>query len=192
MEKYNIVLLGDAGVGKTALAIRFVQGQFAEDYDATIFDKFPLTFVVDGKTVDIQIHDTAGQGDYSSFLPGWIRHGHAFMLVYDLTDRESFQKLKSTYIPTIQSVLENLSIPVVLIGNKYDLMTEGNTNRHRQVSVEDAQDLSQSLNCTCIEASAKTRYNLSVCFETAVRQARKFYPPQEMNTEATTKFCSVL
>jgi len=66
MTDYNIILLGDAGVGKTALCFQYVLGQFVDDYDATIFDKYTHSITVDGKTSDVQVHDTAGQGPFQT------------------------------------------------------------------------------------------------------------------------------
>jgi GTPase KRas protein len=191
MEEYNVVLLGDAGVGKTALCIQYVRGEFAVDYDPTIFDKFAYQSEVDGKMVDMRIHDTAGQGDYTSFIPGWIRNGHAFILLFSLTDRESFDKIRSIYLPQICEVLESKEIPVVLVGNKVDLLSRGHD---REVPEADIQALASEYDCGFFETSAKTRHNLSMPFQTAIRQARLFSPVEATKFQHATQdhWCPLL
>ncbi|WAQ99609.1 VPS21-like protein [Mya arenaria] len=94
MFKLKVVLIGDISVGKTSLALRFTSNTFRDGYQATIGATFiSKTTVVDDDVICYQIWDTAGQERYKSLVPMYLRGAHIALVVYDVTDPESFANL---------------------------------------------------------------------------------------------------
>lgn len=98
----------------------------------------------------------------------WIRSGEGFLLVYSITDRASFQKIR-TFHKSILRVVDKDRSPIVIVGNKCDLEFE------RQVGMHEGRDLAKQLNCVFIETSAKLRINVDEVFYTLVREIRRHY-----------------
>ncbi|CCD50705.1 similar to GTPase Ras2p [Botrytis cinerea T4] len=94
-NRITITILGDGGVGKSALTLRLVKSQWTSDYDPTIEDSYTLTRRIDGQTYHLSITDTAGQEEYRGMWQsanGSMR-SDAFLMVYDITRRESLDAL---------------------------------------------------------------------------------------------------
>ena len=89
---YKIVVLGGGGVGKSALTIRLVTNSFLSEYDPTIEDSYRKLVVIDGKWCVLDILDTAGQEEFSSMQDQWMREGQAFLVVYSITSRITFDE----------------------------------------------------------------------------------------------------
>lgn len=88
---YKTVIIGNSGVGKSSILIRFAQNQFQEHYLATIGVDFRFkTTIVDGKNVKFQIWDTAGQQRFRTITSAYYRGSQAILLVFDVTDQQSF------------------------------------------------------------------------------------------------------
>jgi small GTP-binding protein len=162
-ETYKVVVLGSGGVGKSALTIQFIQGNFVEKYDPTIEDSYRKQVEVDGKACMLDILDTAGQEEYSAMRDQYMRTGQAFILVYSITDPSSFQDTETIHEQLLRSV-DSDSVPLVLVGNKCDLEDE------RGVSKDEGQKLAEEFGeCKFFEASAKERINVEESFLTLVR-----------------------
>ena len=86
--------MGEGGVGKSAVTLRYITNNFIEYYDPTIEDQYRTKILVDNKLSNINIVDTAGQEEYTSIRNNWIRDGDGFILVYSITDRNSFEEIK--------------------------------------------------------------------------------------------------
>ena len=91
-QEYKIVVLGGGGVGKSALTIRLVTNNFLEEYDPTIEDSYRKSVVIDEKACLLDILDTAGQEEFSSMQDQWMREGQAFLVVYSITSRTTFDE----------------------------------------------------------------------------------------------------
>ena len=91
-QEYKIVVLGGGGVGKSALTIRLVTNNFLEEYDPTIEDSYRKSVVIDDKACLLDILDTAGQEEFSSMQDQWMREGQAFLVVYSITSRTTFDE----------------------------------------------------------------------------------------------------
>ncbi|KAL3998557.1 Ras family protein [Acanthocheilonema viteae] len=116
----KIVFVGSNGVGKTSIILRHDGQGFHSKINPTLGASFISSFLnLDGKNVELQIWDTAGQERYSSMLPMYLRNAVAAVIVYDITDRESFQEVKKW----VNEVERGSTIPVSLfvVGNKLDL-----------------------------------------------------------------------
>jgi len=158
-----VVVLGSGGVGKSALTIQFIQGNFVEKYDPTIEDSYRKQVEVDGQLCTLDILDTAGQEEYSAMRDQYMRTGQAFILVYSITDPSSFQDCEAIHDQLLRSV-DSDSVPLVLVGNKCDLEEE------RGVSTQEGQKMAEKFgHCKFFEASAKARINVEECFHGLVR-----------------------
>jgi GTPase KRas protein len=164
MAEVKCVILGGGAVGKSALTISFVHHHFVELYDPTIEDSYRRTLVLDNELCVFDILDTAGQEDYGVLRDGYIRTGEGFVIVYDVTNRASFEETEMFY-RRICMVRECTNLPLVLVGNKADLP--------RAVSSQEGAALAASWGAVFIEASAKTCVNVDESFHAIIRQVRK-------------------
>ncbi|RFU72892.1 ras-2 [Trichoderma arundinaceum] len=184
MVLYKLVVLGDGGVGKTALTIQLCLQHFVETYDPTIEDSYRKQVVIDGQPCMLEVLDTAGQEEYTALRDQWIRDGEGFVLVYSIASRSSFTRIKRFY-HQIQRVKESvasspsypgspistanpqLPVPIMLVGNKSDRVTE------REVSTQEGHALARELGCEFVEASAKNCINVEKAFYDVVRILRR-------------------
>lgn len=157
--RVKLVLLGDSGVGKSCLVLRYVRGQFDPNSKITVGAAFMSHNVTlpDGKTIKFEIWDTAGQERYLSLAPLYYRGAHAAAVVYDITNPDSFKKAKY-WIKELQKNT-NGSIVMILVGNKTDLADQ------REVSEQEAREFADSTGMLFVETSAKTAANVSEVFE---------------------------
>ncbi|BGP45671.1 RAS2 protein [Rhodotorula kratochvilovae] len=168
VQTVKLVVLGDGGVGKTALTLRLALNYFVETYDPTIEDSYRKHAIIDGQPYMLEILDTAGQEEYTALRDQWIREGEGFLIVYSTTSRASFDRIER-FRHQIARVKDSDSVPVVLVGNKIDRVHE------REVETRHGEELARRLGCAFIETSAKTRVNLEEAYFMAVRmiEARK-------------------
>ena len=154
-QKCQLLIIGDSTVGKTSILSRFTNGIFNSNYLATVgLDSFTKDEIIDDKTVRIKIWDTAGQERYKSLTKGFFRNAEGVMLVYDVTNSETYENLKFW----LQSIKNNTSpdmgeIPIILIGNKIDC-------ENREVKVEEAENFWKEQGYPYFETSAKTGENI--------------------------------
>jgi len=169
--QFKLVLLGDSAVGKSSLVLRFVKKQFYEYQESTIGAAF-LTQTVNVKdyTVKFEIWDTAGQERYHSLAPMYYRGAAAAIIVYDLTNRQSFVRAK-TWVKELQKQ-GNPNIVIALAGNKLDLADK------RQVDAEEAKAYADENNLYFLETSAKTDHNVTALFEAIALKLPKAAPPK--------------
>ncbi|KAI9292954.1 hypothetical protein K502DRAFT_331935 [Neoconidiobolus thromboides FSU 785] len=165
MLLYKIVVLGDGGVGKTALTIQLCLNHFVETYDPTIEDSYRKQVVIDDQACVLEVLDTAGQEEYTALRDQWIRDGEGFLLVYSITSRSTFERVER-YHEQILRVKDNEFSPMILVGNKADKATE------REVAREEGVTMARRLNCEFIESSAKACINVEMAFYQVVRLIR--------------------
>ncbi|POY75391.1 hypothetical protein BMF94_1548 [Rhodotorula taiwanensis] len=178
--------MGGGGVGKSALTIRFVHQLFVEKYDPTIEDSYRRNLNVDGVMVSLEVLDTAGTEQASSYLfrasrpvfmslsSMYMRSGDGFLLVFSLTNSDSLLELHAIHeqIQRIKETArpphEKARVPIVLVGNKLDLVSERQVNREAAVAV------SQSWGgVPYYETSARREINVTEIFADVVRQMVK-------------------
>ena len=147
-EKCQLMLMGDSMVGKTSLLYRYQENKFMTNYLATVgIDFFTKEEIINEKKVRIKIWDTAGQERFKSLTQAFSRNADGIILVFDVTNRESFTNLKF-WIACINSNLgENNDLKKIIIGNKIDLEEEVNRN--------EAESFAKENNCEYYETSAK-------------------------------------
>jgi GTPase KRas protein len=156
----------------------------AQQYDPTIEDSYRKQVVIDGQSCMLEVLDTAGQEEYTALRDQWIRDGEGFVLVYSISSRSSFTRIQrfhnqiqrvkesSSSSPSypgspISSAAPSAPVPIMLVGNKSDRVTE------REVSTQEGQALARELGCEFVEASAKNCINVEKAFYDVVRQLRR-------------------
>jgi len=158
---FKYIIIGDTGVGKTALLFQFTEGRFQAVHDLTIGVEFGAkTVSIDNKQIKLQIWDTAGQESFRSITRSYYREAAVALLVYDVTRRETFTHLKQWLEETRQNA--NSQIEIVLVGNKVDLKT-------RQVSTEEGKRFAEENKLHFFETSAKTAENVKQVFTEAAK-----------------------
>ena len=152
INRQKIIFTGDIYVGKTSI-INVLMGQkFSNDYEASIgVDFFSKTIKYKGKIIKLQIWDSAGQEKFRSLIPNYIRGSSLVFIVYDISNRKSFENLQS-WVDFVNNI-ENSNI--VIVGNKIDLESK------RVVSTEEGQKFCGEKNYEFFEVSAKDDTNLN-------------------------------
>jgi len=159
---HKIIIVGSGGVGKSALTLQFMYGDFVEEYDPTSADSYRKQITVDNVELNLDILDTAGQEDYAAMRDNYYRTGEGFMCVYSIVMQSSFDQLDN-FFEQILRVTDKEKIPFLLVGNKADLEDE------RQVDQMRGQELAAKYDCQFLETSAKTNRNVEEAFFTLVR-----------------------
>ncbi|KAM6958641.1 GTP-binding protein Rit1 [Aplochiton taeniatus] len=165
-REYKLVMLGEGGVGKSAIIMQFISHRFPEDHDPTIEDAYKTQIRIDNEPANLDILDTAGQAEFTAMRDQYMRAGEGFIISYSITDRRSFQEARH-FKQLIDRVRRTADTPVVLVGNKSDLA------HHRQVSVEEGKELAREFQCPFFETSAAFRYYIDEVFAALVRQIRQ-------------------
>lgn len=167
--QFKLVLLGESAVGKSSLVLRFVKGQFLDYQESTIGAAFlTQTVCLNDTTVKFEIWDTAGQERYHSLAPMYYRGAQAAIVVYDLTNPDSFERAKS-WVKELQRQ-GNPNIVIALAGNKLDLAQK------RRVTPEEAQAYADENGILFMETSAKTAINVNELFVAIAKKLPKTPP----------------
>jgi len=169
----RIAVIGDGGVGKSALVIQFLDSKFVTEYDPTIEECYRRSLTIDGKAHTLEIVDTAGQEDYQLLLVKHMQKSHGFVCVYACTAKLGFSKVEDYHkqILQIKEITAEVGIPFVIAGNKYDLAEAG----HRQVSTQEGTELAQKLKCSFFECSAMTKFNVREVFHQTIRDTLRSF-----------------
>lgn len=163
---FKLLLIGDSGVGKSCLLLRFAEDAFTDSYLSTIGVDFKIrTIDLEGKTVKLQIWDTAGQERFRTIAAAYYRGAHGIVVVYDVTDTESFQNVRGWLQEIDRYASEN--VKKLLIGNKSDLV------ERKAVEYSAAKDFADELQIPFIETSAKTSTNVEEAFVTMSKQIKE-------------------
>ncbi|XP_061462855.1 nuclear pore membrane glycoprotein 210-like isoform X2 [Rhineura floridana] len=159
---FKLLLIGDSGVGKTCLIIRFAEDNFSGTYISTIGIDFKIrTVEIEGKRIKLQVWDTAGQERFKTITTAYYRGAMGIILVYDITDEKSFENIQNW----MKSIKENASAGVerLLLGNKCDIESK------RKVPRDRAEKLSKEHGIRFFETSAKSSVNVEEAFSTLAR-----------------------
>uniref|UniRef100_A0A8C7HUY2 RAB6B, member RAS oncogene family b n=1 Tax=Oncorhynchus kisutch TaxID=8019 RepID=A0A8C7HUY2_ONCKI len=157
LRKFKLVFLGEQSVGKTSLITRFMYDSFDNTYQATIgIDFLSKTMYLEDRTVRLQLWDTAGQERFRSLIPSYIRDSTVAVVVYDITNVNSFQQT-CKWIDDVRTE-RGSDVIIMLVGNKTDL------EEKRQITIEEGEQRAKELNVMFIETSAKTGTNVKQLF----------------------------
>ena len=156
---FKVLLLGNSDVGKSSLLLRFVDQVWNEAFVPTIGVDFKVkTLNINEKKVKMQIWDTAGQERFRTVVSTYFRGAHGILLLYDVTNRDSFKNLESWLIEIEKNAKEK--VLKILIGNKCDLTQD------REISTEEGKAFALRNGMEFMETSAKMNTNVSEAFET--------------------------
>ncbi|KAJ9190295.1 hypothetical protein P3X46_001514 [Hevea brasiliensis] len=163
---FKLLLIGDSGVGKSCLLLRFADDSYIESYISTIGVDFKIrTVEQDGKTIKLQIWDTAGQERFRTITSSYYRGAHGIIIVFDVTDEESFKNVKAWLAEIDKFATDNVN--KLLVGNKCDLTSK------RVVSNETAKAFADEIGIPFLEASAKNATNVEDAFMTMSADIKK-------------------
>jgi Ras-related protein Rab-8A len=153
----KLLMIGDSGVGKTCLLLRYANDSFSPTFITTIGIDFKIKNVdIDGTRIKLQIWDTAGQERFRTITTSYFRGAQGILLVYDVTDRRSFESIRN-WISQIQQHAD-VHVNKILVGNKCDMLDE------KVVSTEEAAKLAKEFGIEFWECSAKNDINVDDCF----------------------------
>ncbi|RZC64561.1 hypothetical protein C5167_008247 [Papaver somniferum] len=179
LAKYKLVFLGDQSVGKTSIITRFMYDKFDTTYQATIgIDFLSKTMYLEDRTIRLQLWDTAGQERFRSLIPSYIRDSSVAVIVYDVSNRQSFLNT-AKWVEEVRTE-RGSDVIIVLVGNKTDLVdksfpilwvsscTQGSlvfvVELYRQVSIEEGDAKSREDGVMFLETSAKAGFNIKPLF----------------------------
>lgn len=179
---FKLLIIGDSGVGKSSLLIRFSDNTFSGSYITTIGVDFKIrTVLLHGERVKLQIWDTAGQERFRTITNTYYRGTHGVIVVYDVTNGESFGNVKRW----LQEIESNCDIVnKVLVGNKNDDPTR------KVVTTEDAERFANQMEIKLFETSAKDNLNVEEMFlaitEQVLRHKKQTQKQQQSETNNDT------
>ena len=179
---FKIIILGDSGVGKSSLLKRAVQNSFNETYQATVgFEFLLLHFKVNELKIKFQIWDTCGQETYRSLVQGFYHNSSLAILVYDISQKNSFDNLQ-TWLKDLKQHTEE-ELPIFVAGNKNDL--------EKNVETQEVNDFSKTNNIIyTTECSAKTGYKVKEIFFEAAKYLYQIY--KKMKNDNNTPLANKL
>lgn len=162
---FKLLLIGDSGVGKSCLLLRFADDTYTESYISTIGVDFKIrTIELEGKTIKLQIWDTAGQERFRTITSSYYRGAHGIIVVYDVTDNDTFKNVK-TWLHEIDRYASE-GVNKLLVGNKSDLTSK------KTVEYESAKEFADGLGIPFLETSAKNATNVEQAFLTMAKKIK--------------------
>jgi len=163
---FKLLLIGDSGVGKSCLLLRFADDTYTESYISTIGVDFKIrTVELDGKTCKLQIWDTAGQERFRTITSSYYRGAHGIIIVYDVTDVESFNNVRQWLYEIDRYASEEVN--KLLVGNKCDLTDK------IVVDNEVAGQFAESIGMKFLTTSAKAATNVEQAFLTMATEIKQ-------------------
>ena len=158
---FKILIIGDSGVGKSNILLRYVDGMFSEEFISTIGVDFRIhTLQIENKNVKLQLWDTAGQDRFKSIVQSYYRGAAGILVVYDVTNRESFENINQ-WINEVQRLSSEAQL--VLVANKIDLSDKA------KVTSEEGKSLALQFGIPFFEVSAKSNSNIDECILTIAK-----------------------
>jgi len=162
----KLLLIGDSGVGKSCLLLRFCEDSFTPSFITTIGIDFKIrTVEIDGKKIKLQIWDTAGQERFRTITTAYYRGAMGILLVYDVTEEKSFMSIRN-WIANVEQFAQD-SVNRILIGNKCDMTTK------KVVDYAQGKALADEYGIRFLETSAKNSTNVDEAFISLARDIKK-------------------
>lgn len=165
MSQYpQLVVLGDGGVGKTSIILRYTRNQFSETYEPTLEDNYHASVMLDSGPFEMDIADTAGQDDYKSLRDRYMSTGDIFLIVYSVTEPRTLTTAKEM-LNQIKVIKED-NFKFLLAGNKCDIP-------NRQVTFDDGYAVAEEFGGHFLETSAKKVINIDEAFKEIAHMLKK-------------------
>jgi Ras-related protein Rab-8A len=176
----KLLMIGDSGVGKTCLLLRYSNDSFSPTFITTIGIDFKIKNIeIEDKRIKLQIWDTAGQERFRTITTSYFRGAQGIVRVYDVTDRRSFESIRN-WISQIQQHAD-IHVNKILVGNKSDMFDE------KVVSSNEGQKLADEFGMELWEASAKNNVNVEKCFLSIAKCVKSRLISDESTSSSTRK-----
>ena len=173
----KMVIIGDSNVGKTKICCKYLYNEFTNDTKSTVgVDLFSKSMLVNDIKIKLNIWDTAGQERYHSVTTAYYKGSNGCFIVYDITDKNSFDNVEKWY-EEVKKIADK-DILIILIGNKNDLENE------REVTIEMGKKKAENLKCPFFETSALTNYQIDVAFQEITQEILNKLQNEEENDSA--------
>lgn len=164
----KILTIGESGVGKTCILLRYTDNRFIKNHLTTIGKYFKIfiflgidykskNITINSKSIKLKIWDTAGQERFRNITQQYYKNADGILLVFDVSDRSSFEKVRD-WIKQIQAYTQKDQIGVVLVGNKCDV-------ENREVKSDEGEALASEYNLKYFETSALNNSNIEETFQ---------------------------
>ncbi|KAG8193479.1 hypothetical protein JTE90_023731 [Oedothorax gibbosus] len=173
-RKLKIIVLGESGVGKTSLLVRYKDGTYRESYKYTNLDLLTKTIRINNTSIHLEMWDTAGFEKCRTYVRGYFRDSHGVLLIYDVTNMTTFNTLES-WLSDLRK--ENETAVVLIVGNKNDDPDRKSVNRKVVKGYAESKDMEY------METSAKTGDNVNEVFDTLIRRILGI--PLDDNTDSS-------
>ncbi|ESN90746.1 hypothetical protein HELRODRAFT_70655 [Helobdella robusta] len=177
---YRVVVFGAGSVGKSSLVLRFVRGTFRDNYVPTIEDTYRQVISCNKQVCTLQITDTTGSHQFPAMQRLSITKGHAFILVYSITSRQSLEELKPIFQEIVQIKSSTDDIPIMLVGNKSDEAAM------REVATNEGASLAKQWKSAFMETSAKTNHNVQELFQDLLQMEKKRSMTLQLDVKKST------
>lgn len=182
-QHIKCVIVGDGAVGKTCLLWVYANNSFPEEYVPTVFDNYSANVMVDGKTINLGLWDTAGQEDYDRLRPLSYPGTNVFLIAFSVVNPASYENIKQKWYPEVHH--HSPHVPVILVGTKTDLRDDSQTlaklaeKNLKPIDFQQGEELKKQLKAIrYVECSAKTQKGVKNVFDEAIR-AVLFVKPAE-------------
>ena len=163
-DAIKIVLIGNSGVGKTCISQKYVNENYVEQAGSTVgASYFQKYLVIDGKAVQLDIWDTAGQEKYRSMGKMFYKDAYIVLFIYDITNKQSFLELKNVWYKELKTTGEKHTV-LGVVGNKSDLFL------NEQVNEDEARKWADEIGAVFGLVSAKTGDCINALFENVVKK----------------------
>ena len=167
-EAIKVVLIGNSGVGKTCISQRYINKSYSDKENSTVgASYFQKILEIDGKSVQLDIWDTAGQEKYRSMGKMFYKDAYIVLFIYDITDKKSFTELQNIWYKELKNTGEKHTV-LAVVGNKSDMYL------NEQVDEEEARKWAEEIGAVYGIVSAKTGDCIDLLFENVVK---KYFSP---------------
>ena len=168
------MVVGDGAVGKTCLLWVYANNSFPDEYVPTVFDNYSANVMVEGRTINLGLWDTAGQEDYDRLRPLSYPGTNVFLICFSVVNPASYENVKIKWHPEVTHHCQN--VPLILVGTKSDLKQDPNYAKSmdekgaKMKTAEDAEELRKAIKAVkYIECSAKTQHNIKQVFDECIK-----------------------
>ncbi|MBN3289465.1 RHOG protein, partial [Polypterus senegalus] len=184
MQSIKCVVVGDGAVGKTCLLISYTTNAFPKEYIPTVFDNYSSQMTVDGRTISLNLWDTAGQEEYDRLRTLSYPQTNVFVICFSIASPPSYENVKHKWHPEVTHHCPN--VPILLVGTKKDLRNDPDVAKklkeQNQTTISSQQGAALARQIHAIkymECSALNHEGIKEVFTEAVRA---FLNPQPAPT----------